>query len=329
MPILAKIVAKLTRHPRYFPQFEWSDKLWTHNVFRFFGMIFGEYYGIRPSIGNAFTSTGERVEIAYTLEALLALTETAIRTLFKGLVPKIILIPQLQLAGLQRSNFFPYRFAIAIDAGSKATGVATSVSFTWSHTCTGSNLLLWIGVGENDATTFGDWVTGVTYNSTSATRATAVITGIAGQDMTWLYYLAAPTTGANTAQVNVNHSGPWYGTSESYTGCSQTGIPDAITSSNATTNPQSSTITIVATGCWVISVCADGNTGSPTPNALITTSRGGQTFEAVLADSNATVSTGVQTVKWNTGTRATSSSASFSPVAAATPPSGGTFILYN
>ena len=87
--ILPTIAATLTNHDRYLVKpgrdFEWSSELWTHNVFRFLGMIFGERYGIRPSVCSWNDAQGNSYQVAYTFEAQCALFETWVRTFSKCL----------------------------------------------------------------------------------------------------------------------------------------------------------------------------------------------------------------------------------------------------
>ncbi len=246
MWILAKITAILTGHSRYFPEFEWSKELWTHNVFRFFGSLFGEYLGIRPNI-YSWQHDGKTYEIGYTLEAQLALFEVWVRSLFKKYSVKVVPIPQYALAGMNRGGFSPYRFAIALDAYSDN---GTTNSNTFNKTCTGSNLgLVVFQVGDINAS---DTLTGITYNSIAMLfGANGRFTGDRWQD---LYVLAGPATGSHavtTAGSTFNNLG-----AVSYTGCATTSASlldshnAAFVSSASTT--VTATTTIVAANCWMV-----------------------------------------------------------------------------
>lgn len=79
------------------------------------------------------------------------------------------------------------------DAASNSNG-GNVASITWSHTCTGVNLVLYVGVHE----AYGvDNVSGVTYNGVAMTRVkdSFVATGC------YVYRLIAPATGAHDIVV--------------------------------------------------------------------------------------------------------------------------------
>ena len=127
--------------------------------------------------------------------------------------------------------------------------VGTSVtSLTFSHTNTGSNLALVVGVAVNSAT---DVLTGVTYNGVAMTRINA--TQYSTTAWEYLYAMVAPTTGANNVVVSLSVANPVWAHAVSYTGVSQTGLPDAQTTNNATTGTSITTsITTVANNAWIV-----------------------------------------------------------------------------
>ena len=87
--------------------------------------------------------------------------------------------------------------ALAVDASS-ISAFTTSSTVSWSHTCTGSDRVLFVGVGFNGSALS---VTGVTYNGVAMTEQWdlfAANVGSAG------YLLANPATGANTVEVTFN-----------------------------------------------------------------------------------------------------------------------------
>ena len=145
--MLKTLLEKITGKPRYSPEIKWSSNSWTHNVFRVYEMIFGRKYGIRAEL-SSIPFENKTLYYCHSWESVFALTETKVRELLKGLVPKISLVyvPQLQTTNgfnLPLSNS-PYLFAIAFDAvSSNDGGVATTN--TYSHTCTGSDLTLTTG----------------------------------------------------------------------------------------------------------------------------------------------------------------------------------------
>lgn len=284
---LARLIHTITGKPRYFPEFEWSTNLWTHNAFRFFGMIFGEPYGIRPSVGSEHIQ-GKNHVIAYTLEAQLALFETAVRAFFKKKLGfKIIWIPQLQLAGFSRGGVLPYRFAIAFDA-SAGTG---SNNTPLTQVISGSNNFLYVfEIGDTT-----DTLSSISFNSVLMTFAQKV--QVPGDRWTYGYVQVGPSTGSHTVTVvgtTFNECGAM-----SYTGCAQSGQPDSVgvnsTASSGTTFSVSTTV--IAANCWT----SNGIDGGVWASELA-----GSTGRSITAhrlrDSNGIVSTGSQSLGFtNTG----------------------------
>lgn len=134
--------------------------------------------------------------------------------------------------------------AIAFDA---ASGFQETVGFTltWSHTCTGSNLALFVTSYGN-----GTHASGVTYATVPLTNLVAD-TGNADD----LWGLLAPATGANSVVVTYAISNFNAGNSSSYTGVKQTGLPDnsgleAYPADNGAT--ESISLTPTVDNCWVV-----------------------------------------------------------------------------
>lgn len=192
--------------------------------------------------------------------------------------------------------------AIAFDAAAGAKDNSGSVtSLSWTHTTSGSNRLLFVGVSitTNNATT----ITGVTYNGVSLTQfdtVTASPVTCAG------FYLINPATGANTVQITLSgvliSNQQIGGVSQSYTGCQQSAQPDSHShNSTSGTNPNPFTVstTVVGANCWLVGAATEdqgaiaaGSAGSGT------TYRGVVEFNMFGADSNATVGTGSQSLNW-------------------------------
>lgn len=188
---------------RYRPKIQWSNKSWTHNVFRFFELIFGRKVGVRAEI-SSWIENGRVYYFAHTFEGSCALLETQIREFFakKSLKIHKVYIPQLAPVGLNKFNL-PFIFAIAFDAKSDAgTPVAnggSSWTASWSHTCTGSNLSLVVGTLYS---TTSAAVNVATYNSVTMTN------GINRVDVyrISLDYLGSPSTGSHTVTISGNAS---------------------------------------------------------------------------------------------------------------------------
>lgn len=137
--------------------------------------------------------------------------------------------------------------AIAFDAASGQQDNSTT-SQTFSHTCTGSNLLLLVGFITNNTT---DIITGVTYNSVSMTQLNTQ-TSTTNSYISYVYGLLNPDTGANNVNITASSASLLWTTSASYTGVKQSGLPDATSSGNSPTNTGtwSSSVTTVADNCW-------------------------------------------------------------------------------
>ncbi len=129
--------------------------------------------------------------------------------------------------------------AIAWDATGGTVGTDPSQDQSWTHVCTGSNLMLVVGIMSNTLT---DPLT-VKYNSVDLTKAKA---GTDNSRNCSIWYLANPSTGSNTVAVHWNASTALpTGSSVSYTGC-QTGI-GANTNSNTATSGTTYSVAVTTT----------------------------------------------------------------------------------
>jgi hypothetical protein len=141
--------------------------------------------------------------------------------------------------------------AIAFDAVSNSGGLTNTSSFSWSHTSTGSDLVLTVGVStrENTSGSTNGKVTGVTYNSVAMTEGQTDLRDTASSNRiyTQLWYLAGPATGENTVSVTLTAT-----TDEakagamSFTGVDQTTPKDASNGTNGSGTTPSIAVTTVA-----------------------------------------------------------------------------------
>lgn len=124
--------------------------------------------------------------------------------------------------------------AVAVDAVSSSGGGSAS-SFSWAHTCSGSDRLLMLGIAWYDSI---DTISSVTYNSVAMTIVPSSSKSI-GQYTVVLYYLINPASGSNT--VAVTFSGGVFdfgGGAVSFTGADQTTpLGTAATASGTSTTP--------------------------------------------------------------------------------------------
>ena len=176
--------------------------------------------------------------------------------------------------------------ALAFDATAQGSTLPGD-SITFSHTCTGANRILLVGVATNGDTS--DVITGVTYNGVSMTRAATVVGG-AGHRV-YLYYLIAPATGAHDVVVSASDSAhSLRAISASYTGAAQSGQPDA--SNTNTANPGTSittTVTTVADNCWTVSFLSDNAANDLVPSTGVGAERATLSNVSSLGDSNADI----------------------------------------
>lgn len=144
--------------------------------------------------------------------------------------------------------------AIALDVATNG-GSATATSLTYAHTCTGSNLILFVGVNfYRSGTQPTDDITGVTYGGVAMTQITKNVY-TTGNQITYMYYLVNPSTGANNVVISkTTGSDTIRSNSISYTGANDVGQPDNFGSENAAASLSvSKSVTTVANNCWMVS----------------------------------------------------------------------------
>lgn len=150
---------------------------------------------------------------------------------------------RMAIAGL---SFAPVLDGINFDA--VTTGSTTGTSLTTSHTCTGSDRILMVGVTSNNGAS--NFVTGVTYGGVAMTL---IGERRKGDNERWLslWYLIAPATGANNIVVSASSSTFLLADGVSYTGVKQSGQPDA-SATNIATNATTfnTSLTSIADNCW-------------------------------------------------------------------------------
>ncbi len=213
--------------------------------------------------------------------------------------------------------------AIAFDNTDGVTdGVGGSSSYSWSHTNTGSNLVLLVMFYTFKSGDTTDHCTGVTYNGVSMSQLKSV-----GGDTSFrihCYGLVAPATGANTVQINFDTTIETGYRSASYTGVAQTGLPDASTTTIASSGTGiTCTLTTVADNCWTVMFVK--TQGSSLVASTGATRRTGAGFNIGNFDSNAAITPAGSTSEsatWTTSTNNLGVMVSIAPFVAApaTPP---------
>lgn len=294
--MLPELLAVVSRRPRYFPNVTWSSTSWTHNAFRAVELVFGRAYGIRPEV-TSILFQGKTYQYAHSFEASCALAETGVRNTWRSLsewkfVPVRVWIPILKTPEGIPFPASPYLFAIAFDATSSAAFV-NSTSVTWSHTCTGSDLILFAGPYQNNVT---DTLTGVTYAAAAMTFVNVAVATVPAQGHQYIYYKAAPATGANNIVATSSLSTAMAGISSSYSGVHQSSPIDSNNSNfTSPTTSISTTVTVVATS-WILVIGRSDNGGESNDTAGYSTRLDSTATNTILFDSNALVATGANVV---------------------------------
>lgn len=174
--------------------------------------------------------------------------------------------------------------AIAFDAAASATTTAVT-SLTYSHTCTGTSLILIVAAFCNQSNT----ITGVTYNGNAMTN---VNTSINSTDRIGLYYTLGPATGAHNVVISISGSSSGLsGNSESFTGVKQSAQPDASTTAAQSATPKTTSLTVVAANSWCVVAGRDSGSGGTTASTNCT-DRGMSTAQVGMFDSGGPVAAG-------------------------------------
>jgi hypothetical protein len=158
--------------------------------------------------------------------------------------------------------------AIAFDAASSSNG--SGASLTWAHTCTGSNLVLIVGVSVDT----GHTVSGITYNAVAMTQVPGGTVATANI-RSYLYYLVGPATGAHDIVVSLGGGG---GSNLAAGGMSFTGVSQFNTLGTAATN--------------------SGNTGT-TASVVVSSDIDEVVVDCLATGSNAATVGAGQTRRWN------------------------------
>jgi hypothetical protein len=151
--------------------------------------------------------------------------------------------------------------AVTIDAvgPSSAGTAAASTTLSWSHTCSGTDRLLTVGlsVGRGQNT----MVSGATYDGVSMTEAGLVFSNNQNDGYIQLFYLVNPPTGAHTVLATCDISRDLVAGSVSFTGVDQTTPVSNIVTSFGSSAPPNITVT---SGSDNMAVAVVGNGSSIT-----------------------------------------------------------------
>lgn len=307
MKLLAYIISKITNKPRYKvtagKDFTWSNKSWTHNIFRVYELLFWRKEGIRAEMTTLYDGH-TTYHYCHTFEASVALFETKMRELLSGLVPKvkIVYVPKFQSVTPIPQVDLPFYFAIAFDAASSGDGGIATTN-TYSHTCTGSNLTLTthaMGVQSPIPTITA------TYNAVSMTQS-ATVTDASTSSRVSIFTLASPSTGANNVVTTTSASARNYGGSISMTGTDSSPAGASNSGTGSSTTP-SIAVTTGTANSWVVNaVLLNGTIATLAPSATGTNQTSRFQVDHVAGGTSAvgstqtTTTTGSYTSSWSLG----------------------------
>lgn len=162
--------------------------------------------------------------------------------------------------------------AIAHDADSASSAQTTSTSYNWSHTITGSNVYLWVGVNIRGTSCT---VSGITWNSSENLALVTSAAATNGSRSVESWGLVNPTTGTHTVAVTLTGCTPTasMGCATSFTGVVQSSSTEAGNGATASSSsgPEQVTITSSTDNTFMV---VNGITGSFTTS---TAANSGQT----------------------------------------------------
>lgn len=188
--------------------------------------------------------------------------------------------------------------AIAFDAASTGTQAPPGNVATWSHTCTGSNLALFVEASCPNTTT----ASGITYAGFSLAKSTATEAGTAGTsgDIS-MWFLANPATGANNIIVTCTGALGAGGAAESLTGVNQTTVIESSNAASGFGSTASKNITTITNNDWVVSGIG-GVIGADWTGTSITRRAGaqGSVLDEFIGDVGPKTPAGAQTASWAT-----------------------------
>lgn len=151
--------------------------------------------------------------------------------------------------------------AIAYDNAIDVT-YGTSSTHTRSFTVgSGSNRLLVVPLWFRGASSAP---TSVTYSGVNLTQVGTTLSFGVGPEYLSIWALLSPATGTNDLVVTFPGLQETFLAAVSYSGCSQTGLPDALVSNTGSGSNTTGTVTTVADNSWAVMIFRDTVTGTST-----------------------------------------------------------------
>jgi hypothetical protein len=147
--------------------------------------------------------------------------------------------------------FVDYTPGISFDAASNSGYQSPSSSYSWNHTCTGTNLFLAVDVEVLSVP--GTTVSSITYNGVNLTLI-GTKSSVSGAAHVECWGLVAPATGTHSIAVTLSASVASAGTASSYQSVNQTSPTEAFNGNQATNVGAADatvTITSASNNCWI------------------------------------------------------------------------------
>lgn len=168
--------------------------------------------------------------------------------------------------------------AIAFD--SNTPFVVNPGSDTISHTCTGTDRYLFVGILIQS----GQSCTGVTYNGVSMTQLVSLSTNnVSANETIYLFGLANPASGTNNVVASFSGAGTRGFMASSFTGAKQTSSIDATNSGTGSSGTATVSVTTTSNNAWLVGYAR----GQSNVSAGSSTTLRGATDNVNMMDSNA------------------------------------------
>ena len=153
--------------------------------------------------------------------------------------------------------------AIAFDASTQTSVSGGTTSLTWSHTCTGANRILMVGIWMDS--TASDVVTGVTYGGVAMFRINTATISTFRQ---YIYGIIGPLQGANNVVVSFTGTQNIVAGSASYTGAGGFGANNTATAGVGSTSISAAVTTGTAASWLTAQYGNNGGTSSAGSNSF-------------------------------------------------------------
>ncbi len=186
---------------------------------------------------------------------------------------------------------------------SSGSGSVNGTNLTFTHTCTGANVL-YVGIEDDAAGT----IDSVTYAGQAMSLVSKKVFSLRTSRALSVYRLFSPPSGANSVAITYGSSHNAGAVSVSYTGWAVDSEGDAAVNGTNVITPST---TVLASNCWTVGFCATENGSSNPVSALVSdkTDRVDVLYSPTAAscrlrasDSNATVSPGSNSMQFTATT---------------------------